>query len=253
MHEIQLKRVPTKLNPADILTRGMNTKDLIQSELWRNGPHFLHVTGPVDMPPQPCKTTISEESCLTAAVRELKDEGELADLGKLWHIEGSKVSFTYTLNVMRNVLKFVRSDADPFLKLVFLEQRHHLPSVCAYLKPGMKVPSHISNFVKQLNLTICNHIIYTWSRIAGAVGCKAKLLLLPAKSQLVKLYLNHLHATHAHCCVNVLIVLFFQECWMPGLRALAKGVIRACRVCRMTFKPPLRLSPPPQLPAARTP
>ncbi|XP_066950843.1 uncharacterized protein [Macrobrachium rosenbergii] len=251
-HEIQLKYVPTKLNPADILMEGMNTKDLMQSELWQNGTHFLSATGPVDTPPQPCKTTIDDESCLTAAVRELKDEGELAEPGKLWHIEGSKVSFTYMLNVMRNELKFVRSDADPFLKLVFLEQRHHLLSVCAYLESGMKVPSHISNFAKQLKLTICNQIIYTRSRIAGAVGCKAELLFLPAKSQLVKLYLNHLHATHVHCCVNVLIVLFRQECWMPGLRTLAKGVIRACRVHKMTFQLPLRLPLPPQLPAART-
>ncbi|XP_066941171.1 uncharacterized protein [Macrobrachium rosenbergii] len=39
-HEIQLNYVHTKLNPADILMRDMNTKDLLQSELWQNGPHF---------------------------------------------------------------------------------------------------------------------------------------------------------------------------------------------------------------------
>lgn len=33
--------VPTKVNPADCLSRGLNPKELINYELWWNGPVFL--------------------------------------------------------------------------------------------------------------------------------------------------------------------------------------------------------------------
>nr|ACI49012.1 hypothetical protein Cbre_JD03.001 [Caenorhabditis brenneri] len=40
----ELRYVPTKLNPADIATRGCSMAELQQSDLWNNGPAFLQST-----------------------------------------------------------------------------------------------------------------------------------------------------------------------------------------------------------------
>ena len=40
----ELKLVPSKLNPADIASRGMSPKELSQNEsFWFSGPEFLHL------------------------------------------------------------------------------------------------------------------------------------------------------------------------------------------------------------------
>ena len=48
--ESQWRYVPSKQNPADLVTRGTSSQTLINSELWNNGPRFLKTN---EMPPQP--------------------------------------------------------------------------------------------------------------------------------------------------------------------------------------------------------
>ena len=40
----QWRYVPTKLNPADYLTRGLSVPDLIERKSWWEGPYYLHDT-----------------------------------------------------------------------------------------------------------------------------------------------------------------------------------------------------------------
>ncbi|KAH9639415.1 hypothetical protein HF086_002104 [Spodoptera exigua] len=52
----QWKHVPSELNPADIGSRGLNTEQLKNSNLWWGGPHFLHQTD-IQWPIQPQNVT----------------------------------------------------------------------------------------------------------------------------------------------------------------------------------------------------
>ena len=56
--------VPTKVNPADILSRGMSGNDLVNSELWWNGPAFLELgTGwPEQIVPDVCHTELEKKA-----------------------------------------------------------------------------------------------------------------------------------------------------------------------------------------------
>ncbi|XP_068250229.1 uncharacterized protein [Palaemon carinicauda] len=92
-----LIRVPSKQNPADILSRCATTQQLLDNSLWRTSPEFLRTTGK----PVPCKEQDpTQEKTTVAAVQELREEMNPAPTGEIWEILQREVEFQFLLRVV---------------------------------------------------------------------------------------------------------------------------------------------------------
>ncbi|XP_068229388.1 uncharacterized protein [Palaemon carinicauda] len=78
-----LNHVLSKQNPADVLSRGATTQQLLQNPLWRNGSEFLRNMGE----PVPYKEDDpSNERTVVAAVQEMREEIRPVPPGEIWEI-----------------------------------------------------------------------------------------------------------------------------------------------------------------------
>ena len=139
-YHLTVMYVPTKDNPADHLSRGCSSKQLVASN-WLHGPSWL-LTG-----------EFPEQSNINVAVNELTVEinpihpiPPIIDLTKF-------NSFLRVLRIMTRVLEFCQSPSNPFGKLVRQEQLLHCTSVHTHLNnPRVNVNGEVKNTIKQLNL-----------------------------------------------------------------------------------------------------
>ena len=152
-YHVTVMYVPTKDNPADHLSRGCSSKQLVASN-WLHGPSWL-LTG-----------EFPEQSNINVAVNELTVEINpihpvplLIDLTKF-------NSFLRVLRIMTRVLEFCQSPSNPFEKLVRQEQLLHCTSVHAHLNnPRVNVNAEVKNTIKQLSLCLENDIIRAKGRL----------------------------------------------------------------------------------------
>ncbi|XP_068247707.1 uncharacterized protein [Palaemon carinicauda] len=159
LHQVcrfNLNHVPSKQNPADVLSRSATTQQLLENSLWRNGPEFLRTTGK----PVPYKEDDPiHENTVVVAVQELREEMSPVPPGEIWEILQREVEFQFLLRVTRVIKRFTRIKRHPFSIVVQLEQKHYLPTVCAYLEGGVRPPREVANFVRQLNLILIDSLI----------------------------------------------------------------------------------------------
>ena len=119
-YHVTVMYVPTKDNPADHLSRGCSSKQLVASN-WLHGPSWL-LTG-----------EFPEQSNINVAVNELTVEiNPIHPILPI--IDFTKFSsFLRVLRIMKRVLEFCQSPSNPFEKLVRQEQLLHYTSVHAHL------------------------------------------------------------------------------------------------------------------------
>ncbi|XP_068208322.1 uncharacterized protein [Palaemon carinicauda] len=161
LHQVcrfSLSHVPSKKNPADVLSRGATTQQLLNNPLWRNGPEFLRTTEE----PVPYKEDDpTNERTVVAAVQEMREEIRLVPPGEIWEILQREVEFRFLLRVARIIQKFTRLKRHPFSIVVQLDQKHYLPTVYAYLDGGVRPPCEVTSFVRQINLVLDDKLICT--------------------------------------------------------------------------------------------
>ena len=108
----QWKYVPTKQNPADLLSRGMKAKDFIISDLWFKGPQWL--TSPAQWPEQdnlpiPEVPEIAVKVCST---QEPPKEPPLIDITKLSCLSKLYRVTAYVILFVQRCRKSVRASKD---------------------------------------------------------------------------------------------------------------------------------------------
>ncbi|XP_064090844.1 uncharacterized protein LOC135204626 [Macrobrachium nipponense] len=205
-----LRYTPSKDNPADILSRGSNSKDLAQNSLWWNGPKWL-LTGDY---PQSLANEILSGPKFVHPPTPLIDIPRYSNLGKLKRIMRSILLF---LNKCSKGSKFVVNEMKA---LVLLEQKQHLSTTRKYLcdKNSLGVSMDVKNLCNQLNLFVDEeNLVRSQGRMKNAsmsydTQC---LMLLPSRSYLTVLIVEHLHRHHHHCGVNSVLVLLRETFWVP--------------------------------------
>ncbi|XP_068235693.1 uncharacterized protein [Palaemon carinicauda] len=119
--DFSLSYVPSKQNPADVLSRGATTQQLLQNPLWQKGTEFLGTTGE----PVPYKEDDpTSVRAVVAAVQELREEIRPVPLGEIWELLQREVEFQFSLRVTRLILRFAKLKRDPFRIVVQLEQKY---------------------------------------------------------------------------------------------------------------------------------
>ena len=144
---ILIMHVPTKTNPADLLSRGC-TSNKLKSSIWQHGPEWLTTQ---HYPEQTHMHVATNE--LVVKINPVNPVPPVLDLERI-------SSYTRAINIMTKVLSFTKSSNDPLLSLFMQEQRLHCNSIYYLSNPRMNVSINIKNTSKDLDLHLINNVPY---------------------------------------------------------------------------------------------
>ena len=163
-------------------------------------------------------------------------------------------SYNRAINIMSKVLSFIKSSADPLLKLVMQEQCLRCNSIYSHLaNPRINVNIDVKNTIKDLDLHLIDDVIRAKGRLINSeLSLEAQTpLFLPNRSRLVDLIVRHIHQIHNHCGLSQTLSVFRQSFWSPKIRSRLKSPILRCVICRRQRARTIAKPPPPPLPTER--
>ena len=249
--------VPSENNPADCASRGLDPNQLLDHEMWFNGPQFLY------------------ESNLNLPQVEILDDTnvELLEL-RPKQVLSSSVSFNDLVDEMEKFSSFHRLKRVFALVLRFINR-------CQRKKGNLSRVEELENslnvcvrlvqqkyFISQIKLLKSNSYIPDLRALApflddnGSVRVGGRLsksdlptdvkhpLLIPKCSHLAELICMHFHNISLHAGPQGTRALIQTKYWIPGIGHLIKRCISQCVICYRLSAPVLQ-PPMADLPAAR--
>ncbi|XP_037828868.1 uncharacterized protein LOC119616534 [Lucilia sericata] len=252
------RHVPSKSNPADIVSRGCSATDL-PSTIWFNGPKFIFE----DVSNWPANITDESDEILERRKTALKCTTNDITESVIDEIIGKHSSYYKILRILTYIFRICnRCKVDPLLKA---NNIIHLPPQ-ELENTFWKLVAHIQskNFVVELNAILNNNLVQpslqklapfvhqmetdnktiNLIRVGGRLS-KAPIpydarfpALLPKNHRFVKLYIEHLHRLHLHAGPKVLLGILRQKIWIINAREVVRKVVRNCVHC-FHYKPKL--------------
>ena len=261
----RIRHVPGNLNPADLLTRGITSKEFSQTEMWHPGPAWLLGELP-DRPPNcanchPIKEVVTA-ICSTAEckVPVIIDVKRYNSYQKALRVTGYVLKFIAKVKRRINKVndtecckgrRICKEDICNAEKcLVKLCQKESFPDVCSFLGgSSTKKPALVS----QLKLVLIEGIIHSYGRLKNAAmsdSCKYPILL-PHANSLTRLIIANAHKVSLHSGVNHVLNFLREKWWIVRGRQSVKSVIRKCVQCLKVQGKPFPPQTDPPLPAER--
>lgn len=252
--------VPTKENPADILSRGATPEELIKSQIWFNGPDWLKTFSSVWYQEMP----ILNEETIDQIHAEFRPIPKLSSASKatVAVLQARGNSLLSTRSTLRSLL---RTTAYVFRFINKVRQKEccnspyiSVPESLSALETWIKWEQHRIFSSEQRALTTNKSIsksspilsLAPWLDSKGflRVGGRIKNanisftqkhpIILPYQSQLSKLLIQDTHHTTSHGGTQLLMAVLRQQYWIPKLRRLVRMCIDHCPVCiRFKRKP----------------
>ncbi len=253
------RHVKSADNPADLASRGLHAKLLINSSLWWKGPPWLSLP-PDQWPIRPLSKPKVKEvpvSCLTVTPIHPHDPDDKPTFTQmLWkhyssfHHLSRVVAWIYRFfhNCRLPAEKRLHSDvitstevSDVKPKLYRLSQLEHYSDVFQLaLKGKLLARTHqLHRFV----FTISKHghlLINTRIRDPTSSSSPTQLTLLSLKSHLTQLLLQTLHVTYSHAGPRALMSIISSSYYMPGLFNRLKQISKTCPTCQRAYARPLQ-------------
>ena len=236
---IQIHHVPTETNPADLLSCARATNKL-KSSIWQHGPEWLSTQ---NYPEQTSIHVATNE--LLIEINAVNPVPPVLDLERI-------SSYPRAVNIMSRILSFIKSSADPLMKLGIQEQRLHCNSIYSHLiNPMINVTIDVKSSIRDIDLHLIDGVIKAKGRLINSeLSLEAQTpLFLPNRSRLVDLVVQHTHQTHNNCSLSQTLSVFHQFFWTPKIRARLKSLILRCVTCRRQRVRTIAKPLPPPLPA----
>lgn len=250
--DFEWKYVPTKSNPADIVSRGMSAKKLKNSNLWWNGK--IEDTTEKD----PVEFDIEDVLGSEAYKREMKkSETEVSSLLATSNDNSNFSAFqrisSYPMlrRVMVYALRFIHncrangkasgtkrvgritteelSRADE--KIVRLIQVDAFGEELKQLERNGTLPNN--HALKSLNLFLLNGVIRVGGRISNSAYKldKRHQMLLPKHHRFTEMLINALHLRHLHIGAQGLHALIRGRYWIVNGKNFIRQTLHKCIVC----------------------
>lgn len=229
-------------NPADILSRGMNPPNLINSSLWWYGPPMLSQCSSLWPNSTEVKLPESSKICPTAALAACED-------GNLFPFERFS-SLLRTKRVMAYCLRFIKNCRVPqnercfgqlssdelhfaFMRLSRISQLASFPREMKALFDGNAIDkrSRLQSLTPFLDST------YNILRVRGRLlhsdfdYDKRHPIILCSKHPFTKLLFKQLHEQLLHAGPQLLLSSIRDRFWPLGGRNLSKAIVRSCVKC----------------------
>ena len=250
--ECKFRYIPTELNAADLITRGLSYKELCEkSKFWLHGPAFLNACDVV--------WPVSDMGCLSPASRLLAcstvaqpiepapavmPSDSYSDVNKLFRVTALLFKFIALLKKDQPSMDGCLNKAKSYW--IKLEQKRCYPAEIDFLTNGN---ANVPVLVKNLNLFIDQE---------GMMRSKGRLdncdlfpehvnnpILLPKESFVTKLLISDAHATCKHLGTpTTLGQLRRSGFWIPQGRTAVKAVLRQCIPCKKINSSPFKYPKP---------
>ena len=249
----QWRHVPTKSNPADLVSRGCSVADLKVS-MWFNGPSFL--LQPIDKWPKSESTTldmeeVNKEKRKAAFVAVLENNHLLSMLSKFSsHVHCLKIlawMIRFRNNSVNNRINAIISDIlspdelrNAFACLIWNLQQQHFQEDIRSIKKGETSRHSLKNLNPFLQETNGFELLKVGGRLelSELPATRKHPILLPSKSPFVKNYVRHLHLSNYHAGAKALVALVQLEYWVINAREVARSVVKSCMHC-VRYRPKL--------------
>lgn len=244
---MQWRHVRTKENPADLASRGISPSELMNSELWWNGPSFLNneeAEWPVPLLNFECSDDLNKDEWL-------KEVKPIMFLYKN-HDEDFIIncsSFRRLQRVTAYVLRFIdRSRKKKLMPKSFVVQLPELRAATICLVKLIQT----KEFAEDIGFLIKNKNVSGNSSLKslnpfldkdGVVRVGGRLehssqhfdmkhqILLPAKHHLTELILRCLHVEHLHIGQSGLLAIVRQQFWPVSARNIIRRITTSCVRC----------------------
>ncbi|XP_075150735.1 uncharacterized protein LOC142224836 [Haematobia irritans] len=192
-----------KSNPADLLTRGIKSKDLVNSTLWKMGPHWLLQ----DESEWPSRKTFERTTAFIT------------------------VNEKSTADVTENVIVIHRfSNINRLLHITASTQKEHFREEIASLQKTNKLPS--DSKITSLNPKIIDGLLRATCRLPEGEFCTERNpIILPKRSYFSQLVVAEAHRKTFHGGVSNVLVHIRTKYWIIQARQLIKRVLQRCVIC----------------------
>ena len=261
---------PTSDNPADLLTRGVSTRQLLTSQLWSQGPSWLlsESKWPKWLPTGILHINIAEaEEGIEQTMTPEEDTSHITGISNIVTITRYS-SINKLLAVTAYVLRFIHNLSKRHTRLtgplsvselqsakkfwISSSQHSCFKDELSYLLKRNR--HHCPTLVKQLRLFLDkSNLIWCGGRIHNApVSEMAKFpYLLPPRHTLTNMIIQQTHKKLHHAGVNATVIALRQVFWIPTIRQRVKTQLRQCVVCNRLMGKPYQAPDPPPLPRIR--
>jgi len=228
--------VPSKRNPADIISRGCSTTDLKNSDLWW--------TGGIPTTEEPIETEeVRTNICLEISCN-LSVENNRQPLVNLKHYSSWKKLLRIMCYVMRfinicrgnKITKNISNDDIEIAQRVIVRnvQENLYENEIQLLKNGNCVPK--SSSIVQLNpfFDKGSQLLKVNTRLDNSFLPDSEIfpILLPFNAELDRVIILYYHEKLLHCGVSLVLSEMRQKYWLPKGRKRIKSVIKNCNLCK---------------------
>ncbi|XP_050746081.1 uncharacterized protein LOC108027240 [Drosophila biarmipes] len=235
-------------NPADCASRGVLPKDLVDHQIWWNGPPWLSQSRSA-WPPVKAKFVLSTEgeACLEMKA-ETKVNLHISDDGNsLSCMINKSSSWSRLLRIVSYCLRFVhrlreRNRLSPFLsawelqyaraKIFTHAQKEFFNVEYQQLTTGQPL-SKKSKLIRYTPFLDEQRVMRVGGRIDNSIATyDAKHpILLPKESPIAGLLVRYQHAALLHAGVEYTFHSLRQKYWILGARNLVRKTVFNCRTC----------------------
>ena len=241
------KYVPSELNPADLLTRGISFREFQQKEeFWLKGP-FLGVS-PLEWPSKSLGC-LSEQNklltCHSAAISSasILPVNKYSNINKLFRITALVLRFIH--RIKKSAIDNSQIDCEAKIYWLRHEQSSHFSGEISFLdNPTSDIPP----LVKSLNLFLDNNRL---------IRCKGRLdrsslsyevcnpILLPRNSFLSELVVWDAHQRCKHMGIATTLNFIRKSgWWITKGRSFVKSILNKCITCKKINSPAFRYPKP---------
>ena len=267
------RHIPGKLNPGDLLTRGINSSDFRKNqELWLHGPpglaNFNHresdnkfnichaLCTALDSDSISCNKATTVDSPLNSIIPVDK----YGSYRKCLRVTALVCRYIYKLKSKISTQAAGTKKFSGYLRveelknaenlLLSLDQKIHFPDIIDHFaKATLKKPQ----LVHQLNLKYNGMLVRSYGRMQNSTMSDASKypILISPKSKLTRLIIQDAHRINMHCGTNHVLNYLRSKFWIPRGRQTVKSTLRACVTCKKVQGRPYAAPPEPPLPANR--
>lgn len=238
-------------NPADLISRGLGLEALQNSDLWWNGPQFLHDP---NFNGERIESIVEHDGTLpevrsgmvqSLVAQEAECTRILFPFSRFSQFDRMRRACAYVLRFIHNT-RFThdrRTDAlsveelrESSLTLARLSQLESFPSIFDNLRKDKPIKS-TQHAVSNLNLFLDKHNDHELLRVGGRISnsefnyAKKHPILLCGRHHFTMLLMRHEHKQLMHAGPQMLLFTLREEWWPIGGRNLARAIVHRCVTC----------------------